>query len=88
MVKVASGQISSHLSHQVNEGLSLSMKPLKIRPSGAIYLPSLVPYSISWSTQKGMSTSNGPGAQLDIALQRVGAWLVKGKGEGGTKIHS
>ena len=67
------------------------MKPLEIEgPSGAIYLPSLVPYCISWLTQKGgMSTFHGPGAQqLDIALQRVGAWLVKGKGEGGTKIHS
>ena len=42
-VKVASGQISSHLSHQVNRGIGLSMtNPLEMRgPSGAVYLPML-----------------------------------------------
>ena len=55
VVKLASGHISSHLSHQVNRGQFL--KSPKIRgPGGAIYLPLLVLNHTAWSTPKGMST--------------------------------
>ena len=38
-----SDQLSSHLSHQVNRGLSFSMNPLEIGgPGGAIYQQLLV----------------------------------------------
>ena len=39
-------------------------KPLVIGgPGGAIYLPYLALHLTTWSTQKGMSTLQGPGAQ-------------------------
>ena len=53
-----SGLVSSHLSHQVNGGLSLSMlKPREIGgPGGATYLPLLVLNHNAYSTQEGIST--------------------------------